>query len=820
MPKNYTLDDILNEYSGTEKSAVKTKPLQPKTAVDNKKIQDTGFFKIPASGKLPENTIAYTPEEIEEINAEKKPSPSHKSGKFKVSDVGRPNVSYINSVKDVVKNPANLPPRPTDEIKDYDGAVVTKTTSDEDYVPRVRKMSDSTRAKEMRQKRKKKKQPEFTYDKESPDGIYTRPQKRRKKFIVSSDDGKKKKIDKMAPVDFSSDADPSTIDVDIDSAQEMRVVNTNSSSKSAKKESTIKDYDSFEDAREIRKSISELKSSFSFRFFILSFLFVFSLIMMIGQMNLFPVPDLLTPTNPRIFSGISLIVTLLSMLISLDTVKSGLLNLLKFHADTDSLAVFSSLASAAAAASCMAAPKLLEANEIYLYTSVSLLVMIFNAVGKKLILKRASLNFEFASKHGEKHAIICVEDDLRAESFTRGTIGDFPILGTMKRTNFLKDFSKYTFSTDSADKICRWLVPIIIIFSLLAAGFVTFMKVKTFNKEAVVFALSVFTLYISACSCMAMPLIANIPLGKAAKKYARNHGVMLGYQSIEDYYDVNSVMIDANKLFPAGSVGLCSIKLFSDRKIDDVILDAASLTSHADSILTELFNDIVEGKNQILKYVENFVYEDGMGLCGWIDNKRVLLGNRELMHSHNIEGVPTKTKENEFTEGGKDALYLSVSGNLSAMFIIEISASQNIKNAMKQLEKRDMAIIVKTIDPFITINRLSGLFDFTEELIKIIPTRMIKDYDDETKKVKKFSTSLACSGKFASFVQLLMSTKSIRKIVSSGIFMQSVSVLLGLIIVSMHCIFNAQTDLSPLWMIIYNLICTIVTAIVVGIRKI
>ncbi len=816
MPKNYTLDDILNEYSGTDKSAVKNKSTQTSKAVD-KKIQDTGFFKVPASGKLPENTIAYTPEEIEEINAEKKPAPSHQSGKFQVSDIGRPNVSYINSVQDVVKNPANLPPRATDEIKDYDGAVVTKSSSDEEYVPKVRKMSDSTRAKEMRQKRKKKKQIDFTYEKETPDGIYTRPQKKRKKFVVSREEGRKKKIDVMESVDLSSDADPSMIDVNIDALSEAK---TSKSERNIKKESTIKDYDSFEDAKEIKKSIAELKSSFSFRFFILMFLFVFSLVMMVGQFNLFPIPDLLTPANPRIFSGISLIVTALSLLISIDTVKSGLLNLLKFHADTDSLAVFSSIATAASAASCMIVPKLLESNKIYLYTSVSILVMIFNTVGKKLILKRASRNFEFASKPSDKQAIVCVEDEMRAESFTRGTIGDFPILATMRRTSFLKDFSRYTFSTDNADKLCRVIVPIIIIVSALLAGGMTYLKMNVLSRESIVFGLSVFAMYISACSCMAMPLIANIPLGKASKKYARNHGVMLGYQSVEDYYDVNSIMVDANKLFPEGSVNLCSIKLFSDTKIDDVLLDAASLTSYADSVLTELFSDIVAGKNQILKHVESFVYEDGMGLCGWIDNKRVLFGNRELMHSHNIEGVPTKTKENEFTDGGKDALYLSVSGSLSAMFIIEISASQSIKNAMKQLEKRDMAVIVKTIDPFITITRLSGLFDFTEELIKIIPTRMIKDYEDETKRVKKFSTSLACSGKFASFIQLLMSTKSIKKIVSSGIFMQSVSILLGMGLVTMHCLFDTLVEFLPFWMIVYNLVCTIITAIVVGIRKV
>lgn len=217
----------------------------------------------------------------------------------------------------------------------------------------------------------------------------------------------------------------------------------------------------------------------------------------------------------------------------------------------------------------------------------------------------------------------------------------------------------------------------------------------------------------------------------------RNHGIMLGYQSVEDFYDANSVMIDADTLFPAGSIRLCSIKLFSDTKIDEALLDAASLTAHAGSILKELFSDVISGKENILSRVENFVYEDSMGLCGWINNKRILFGNRELMNSHNIEGIPTKTKESEFTENGKDALYLSVSGNLAAMFIIEITAGDSIKKSMKQLEKHDMAVIIKTIDPFITINRISELFGFTDELLKIIPTRMMKDFDAETRRTKR-----------------------------------------------------------------------------------
>lgn len=822
MSKNYTLDDILDEYSIDEKNdAVKIKPSTDIESTGTiKKVQDTGFFEIPKLNSSIDQTITYSLDEIEQINAPvKRPSPSHKSGKFQVSDINRPNVSYINSVKEVVKNPADLPPRPTDEIKDYDGAVVITDSSDEEYAPKVRKMSNSTRAKEMRLKRKKKKQPQFTYDKESPDGIYTKPQKKNKKFVVSRDDGSRKKpVDRMAGVNLSADADPEALDVDINANLELRNVNTDERKKND--ESTIRDYDSFEDAKEIKRSITELKISLSFRFAVLMFLFAFSVFISLGDIIGLPVPELLTTGNPRIFSGVQLIVAVLSMVVSIDTVKSGLLKLVKFKADTDSLAAFGALSSVLATAACIINPSQVIAGKIYIYTPVAIMVMLINALGKKLILTRAEMNFDFASKEKNKHAIVCVEDDTRSESLTRGTIGDFPILATMKKTNFITEFSKYTFSTDSGDKLCRGLVPFIIIFSAIASIAVTFMKIRVFNGDSVALTLSIFTLYLSACSCMAMPLIANVPLNKAAKKYSRNHGVMLGYQSVEDFYDTNSVMVNACSLFPSGTVRLCSIKLFSDAKIDEALLDAASLTSRADSILTELFSDVIAGKEQIIKRVDNFVYEDAMGLCGWTDNKRILLGNRELMQSHNIEGIPTKTKEAEFIDGGKDAIYLSVSGNLAAIFIIEITASPAIKKAMKQLEKRDMAVIIKTIDPVITISRISGLFDFTDELIKIIPTRMIKDFDIETKKVKKISAPLVCSGKFNSFVQLIMSAKSIKKTVSTGVLLQSVSALLGMGIVSLHCMLNAFADLSPAWLLAYNIICTAITGIVISIKKV
>lgn len=839
MPKDYNLDDILNEYSGgSAKTSVKhrSEKIQTKTKTDfDKPYQNTGFIKIPESVKNADITGTYNIDELQEAEKifVKKPSPSHQSGKFAVSDINRPNVSYINSVKDIQINKADLPPRPTDSIDGYDGAVVTQNPSDDVYTPKVRKMSNSTRAKEMRAKRrkKKKKQPEFTYPVESPDGIFTKPEKKKSKFIVQREEESNKQPEEPINdmVELIESVNPEALDVQIpdanqsfnDEISDNEKTKIKNNSKVYNKKQSIKDYDSFEDAREIKNDIADLKGSISFRIMVLLVMTLFSVYIAVGETLKLPIPEMLSSSHsPEIYSWVQVLLLFLSVIVSFGTIKNGLISLIKFRADNDSLTALTCLASAASAIPVIINPQMLQKEKLFIYTPIAILSLLINAFGKRLIISRASLNFDFISKDFNRHAVVCVEDVDRAESLTRGTIGDFPILAAMKPTNFIKDFAKYTYSSDTGDKYSRIIAPIVIISSLLFSGALTFWKIGTVSSEAVCFGLFVFAACISSCSCMAIPLIANIPLEKAAKKYVRNHGVMLGYQSVEDYYDINSVMIDANTLFPEGTINLCSIKLFSGTKIDDALIEAASLASHGNSILKDLFNDVIAGKKKMLSNVENFVYEDSMGLCGWVNNRRILLGNRELMNSHKIEGIPTKTKESEFTEGNRDALYLSVSGNLAAMFIIEVTASTAVKKCMKQLEKNDIAVIIKSVDPFITISRISSLFNYSDELLKIIPQRMVKDFDEETKKVKKISASMACSGKFTSFVQLIMGAKSIRKTVAAGVAIQAASALLGLGVVAINCVLNAFSDLSPTMILIYHLICTAVTVLAVKIRKI
>ena len=166
-------------------------------------------------------------------------------------------------------------------------------------------------------------------------------------------------------------------------------------------------------------------------------------------------------------------------------------------------------------------------------------------------------------------------------------------------------------------------------------------------------------------------------------------------------------------------------------------------------------------------------------------------------------------------------MYLSVSGNLAAMFIVEINADKGVKRWIKQLDRRKICLIIKSVDSCITLKRLSSLFGIPEEMMKIIPKKLHEDFDAETSRVVRLSASMACSGKFTSLAQLIIGTKVIHSASIIGLIFQTVSILLGFGL-SLMLIMSKAFDynyMSASALIIYNLICTVLTYIAVSLKK-
>ncbi len=719
--------------------------------------------------------------------------------------------------------------------------------------PQIRRMSDSTRAKEAEiSKRKKKKKHgrknDYTYSKETPDGeyMYTPPSFKKKKknraailAEFENPEGRKQitdivpsptaviaaGIDPNKPLNEYTEADlnnisqtiHSAINIDINGDEEVKV--------RKKRTKRMVDFNYYGDVEDVGRDIYELKSTISSRVFILALTAFISLYITIFNQFGLPIASFLTTANVPVYLAVHLLLGIIAVISSLPVMTKGLKKLFTFKADGDSMTAATVVACMASIIPAFFTPQLVENENINIYMPVGILSLLFNACGKNLIMKRAARNFKFVSRNFDRHGVTYVMDEERAERITRGTLGDFPILASMRKTDFLTDFLRYTYSSDMADQFCKSATPIVLILSIAVSVFLTYFCKGTFlAAESIAFGFSVFSMLISAASCISLPLVCNIPLEDVSRNALRNDGIMLGYQSVDDFFDTNSILVDADSLFPQGTVRLDDIKVFANTKLDEALLEAASLTVHGGSIMSQLFDDIIRQRNGSLLRIENYSYEENMGMCGWISNKRVLFGNRELMTSHNIEGIPTKTKEAEYTGSGREALYLSISGNLAAMFIVSLAPDRYVKRWSKNLVKNKICVFVNTIDPCITSKKLCTLFGIPENMSRILPQKLNSDFTEETKKVVRLSASMATTGKFSTLAELIIGTKTVHFSAIIGLILQAASIVLGFVLCTGLILSKSFQSLNFAYLTaaaitVYNILWAIITYFAVKLKK-
>ncbi|MCQ2416956.1 MAG: hypothetical protein MJ071_03985 [Oscillospiraceae bacterium] len=748
------------------------------------------------------------------------------------ADIKKPQVSFMNSIANVEAEARSQHGANT-TAQAYDHAVILGDVPEQgDYQPKIRRMSDSTRARERRRRQSGDAMP---YEKITPvSAPQTLPAaKLRKKKNQSStpevleripENLKSHPVEQMpAPeylkkaeqtqIDFSASSDEtrSSIDIDIRYPDEKR--------QRMDLPKKVKELSDREDRETIWKDLNELKINAALRVVILGIVaLVSSLYTLVDWLPFIPLPSFLSSAeSPVSYLIIQLLLGLSALPFCGSLLKNGYLKLLQFKADSDSLAAMSMMSAEIAAFLILPSPGMLRNGEVSVYISVGLLSLFCNAVGKKMIVDRAIRNFECLTDGGLKYGIHYVEDEHRAENLTRNTNGDFPIIAAMQSVRSPRDFLKYTFSTDIADKFCRPAVPII---TLIAMAFsVGIMVFRGDNMESsVCYGMSVFALCFSACACLAITLISNLPLASGTKHYVKNSGIMLGYQSVDDFYDVNTVMIDAVQLFPRGTTSLESIQVMGESRIEEVLQYAASLTQHAGSILKPVFAGAILTEQKMLLPVDSYVYDEGKGISGWIQNKRVLLGTRDMMIEHSVEGLPPVQKVHSLTPKGSEPLYLSVSGSVSALFMIHLEAGKNISRWLKLMEKESLFLLVRSNDALLSQRRIAKMFGIREHHLKVLPVRMENDFNEETMPLESANPSMLCAGRLTGFIQTIIGAKRIRSIAVMGLILQAVTACLGLIFVFIFILLNANKDLSCAILVIYHLVCTCFTILAIRMK--
>lgn len=526
---------------------------------------------------------------------------------------------------------------------------------------------------------------------------------------------------------------------------------------------------------------------------------------------------------------IYLVLGVLGFAICSTAISNGAIKLFTGKADCDSVCALTSAFALIGGVIALVDVQTFKLGHSFIYLSTALVGLMFNTIGKIYMISRAKRNFKFVSGDSQKYYAEVIDGEERVSALTRAVGDRLPVIAAMRKTEFLTDFLKSSYCDDEADRMSIKLI-VASVAAGLVAGVLAFLnpfgsEFSTSGEENPLYwAISAAVATISVVAPFSLLLVVNRPLARASKKLSECNAALLGYDAAVEFSDVNTVMVDAKALFPAGSVQVKKLKRWQKKNsvvktsVDEAILMAASLAIHTDGILSYPFYDMTLGNKDLLKKVDNCIYEDNCGVTGWIGTKRVMLGGRALMETHSID-LPNKKKEHKYCPEGLEPVYLAVSGEIVAMFVVGMTANPEIRATLSELQSRGITVLVHTTDSLVTVENLADLFELDASLIKVLPHEAHEEYSESTKYTSRGNGGLSCCGTFTSFARGVMAAKSLVRDFSVSKAVMLGTSALGLLLVLIMVLLRQMSLLTPSVITLYNTVAALVMMAVQNVRK-
>lgn len=516
---------------------------------------------------------------------------------------------------------------------------------------------------------------------------------------------------------------------------------------------------------------------------------------------------------PVAYAVINFLLIGFSTFVNRVAIMSGLTPLAHFKGNSDTAVALAAVASVVQTVVSFFCLYGVTSFDINYYTVIVLAAFFANNLGKLLMVLRVKENFKFTAADGQRYAAKIYNNESVAAQMMSGTAVERPIIAYQHRTGFPSNFLKISYAPDPSEDLASKLAPATAIIAVVVA-LLYGIFFGSFSG-----AVNAFALVCAVCIPVSTLLAVNIPMYDLCKKLLPTGAMLSGYPSVKQFCDSTAVMIDANELFPADSVFLDGIKTFEDYNIDESLLCGIAILKEAKNPIAKVFEKVVDETEGDLPEVESVLYEDELGLVGWVNGERILVGNRELMTKYSVE-TPSIEYEDKYIQSGKQVTYVARAGRLIAMFVTHYIADSILMPELHRAEANGISILVHSTDCNITNDLICSLYNVFYRTVKVLPTGLgtvlkeCKSTFEETSRAY-----LITNGKTSAFLKAVSGSVHIKRNISLSIVIQLISVVLGVLLTATLALYAGVGALGTLEVLIYSLFWGVATLVAPLIHK-
>ncbi|MEG1448238.1 MAG: hypothetical protein RSC41_02800, partial [Oscillospiraceae bacterium] len=276
---------------------------------------------------------------------------------------------------------------------------------------------------------------------------------------------------------------------------------------------SAEDYCSPKDEGAVKADISKIKLAINIRTIITLIIFAISCYFTISYKNTSPLPDFMHPTGStmRGFMTANSALALLTMLVNSNTVWSGILGFFTFKGDSDTLPSFALVATLIQGAAYVCVPTAFYPSGFDLFFPAAIFLILFNNIGKMLLIKRIRNNFEVMTSKGKKYALMSVKSQNVENTINKELGSPRDKIVYYCKTRWLSSFIELSYTEDPTDDLCKFISPICVIGAIVISIITYFFTNNIFG------AITALTVILCLCAPITSTLVTNKPLYKMAK---------------------------------------------------------------------------------------------------------------------------------------------------------------------------------------------------------------------------------------------------------------------------------------------------------------
>ncbi|MBT2679571.1 copper-translocating P-type ATPase [Bacillus sp. ISL-35] len=286
-----------------------------------------------------------------------------------------------------------------------------------------------------------------------------------------------------------------------------------------------------------------------------------------------------------------------------------------------------------------------------------------------------------------------------------------------------------------ADKISGIFVPIVILIALGTFAITYFLAGFT---PALVSTIAVLVI---ACPCalgLATPTAVMVGTGKGAE----NGLLIKGAEHLQTAQRVTTVVLDKTGTITKGEPDVTNIIAFGEYSEDELLQLAASAEKGSEHPLGEAIINGAKEKDLPLQDAQNFNAIPGHGIQVDINDQKVFIGNKKLMHKNSID-IDIALNRMEKLEGeGKTAMLIAVNDNLAGIIAVADTVKETSAKAIKHLKNMGIEVIMITGDNKLTAEAIAKQVGVDRVLAEVLP----EDKSAEVEKLKQEGKIVAMVG--------------------------------------------------------------------------